>query len=37
LAKRCILDGRAGWFYALQRAMVEIMIALELLERRWSR
>src|SRR5262249_19643182 len=34
LFKGCILDGWAGWFYALQRAAVEALIALELLERR---
>lgn len=34
LAKRCILDGRAGWTYVLQRTLAEIMIALELLDRR---
>lgn len=37
LVKRCAFDGRAGWFYALQRTLVEIMIALELLDRRLRR
>jgi glycosyltransferase involved in cell wall biosynthesis len=34
LAKGCLLDGRAGWFYALQRLLAEVAIALELLDRR---
>jgi hypothetical protein len=34
--KGCILDGRAGWYYALQRLFAETMIALELLDRRLS-
>jgi len=34
LWKGCILDGWPGWFYALQRMAAEIMIALELLDRR---
>ena len=33
---RALLDGRAGWFYALQRLLAEILIALEILERRMS-
>jgi len=37
VVKRCALDGVAGWFYVLQRTLVEIMIALELIERRWRR
>ena len=32
--KGCLLDGWAGWFYALQRVLAESMIALELLDRR---
>jgi glycosyltransferase involved in cell wall biosynthesis len=32
--KGCILDGRAGWYYALQRALAEIMLALSLLDSR---
>lgn len=35
-AKGCILDGWAGWFYALQRLLAETMLALELCERRLS-
>jgi len=34
IVKGCLLDGRAGWFYALQRVLAETMIALELLDRR---
>jgi glycosyltransferase involved in cell wall biosynthesis len=33
-AKRCLLDGWPGWFYVLQRTLAEILIALELVERR---
>src|SRR5215471_842160 len=36
LAKGCVLDGWAGWFYTLQRVLAETMIALELLDRRIS-
>jgi glycosyltransferase involved in cell wall biosynthesis len=32
----CVLDGWAGWYYALQRATAEALIALELIERRLS-
>jgi glycosyltransferase involved in cell wall biosynthesis len=32
--KGCILDGPAGWYYALQRVLAEILLALELLDRR---
>jgi glycosyltransferase involved in cell wall biosynthesis len=32
--KGCILDGWAGWLYALQRVLAESMIALELIDRR---
>lgn len=35
-AKGCILDGWAGWFYALQRLLAETMLALELCERKLS-
>jgi glycosyltransferase involved in cell wall biosynthesis len=34
IAKRCILDGWPGWFYVLQRTLAEILIALELTDRR---
>lgn len=37
LIKGCLLDGRAGWYYALQRTIAEAMIALELLERRLTK
>jgi glycosyltransferase involved in cell wall biosynthesis len=33
--KGCILDGRAGWFYMLQRLLAEIMIALAVFDRRF--
>lgn len=32
--KGCILDGWPGWFYALQRTLAEIMLALEIIDRR---
>lgn len=33
-AKGCILDGWAGWYYALQRLLAETLLALELIDRR---
>jgi glycosyltransferase involved in cell wall biosynthesis len=33
--KRCALDGRPGWYYALQRLFAETLLALEILDRRW--
>lgn len=33
-AKGAILDGKAGWFYAFQRLLAEVLLALELLDRR---
>lgn len=30
----CILDGRAGWLYVLQRMLAEILLAIELTDRR---
>jgi hypothetical protein len=32
--KGCIFDGRLGWYYALQRVTAEILLALELTDRR---
>jgi hypothetical protein len=32
--KRCLLDGWPGWYYALQRATAEMLIALEIVDRR---
>jgi glycosyltransferase involved in cell wall biosynthesis len=32
--KGCIFDGWAGWYYALQRATAEILLTLELIDRR---
>lgn len=37
LVKGCVRDGWRGWFYALQRVYAEILIALELLDRRLRR
>ncbi len=34
LAKGCLLDGWAGWYYALQRAIAEALIAIEIADRR---
>jgi glycosyltransferase involved in cell wall biosynthesis len=34
LWKRCLLDGWPGWYYALQRTLAEVMIALEIIDRR---
>ncbi|MFN7564015.1 MAG: glycosyltransferase family 2 protein [Prosthecobacter sp.] len=34
LVKRVILDGWRGWYYSLQRILAEIMLTLEILERR---
>jgi len=34
LIKGCILDGWPGWYYALQRVVAEILIALEIIDRR---
>ena len=36
IAKGALLDGRAGWFYAFQRLCAEVLLALELLDRRLS-
>jgi len=33
-ARGCILDGWPGWYYVLQRTFAELMLALELLDRR---
>jgi glycosyltransferase involved in cell wall biosynthesis len=34
LWKRCILEGWPGWFYVLQRTLAEIMLAIEIVDRR---
>lgn len=34
IAKRCILDGWPGWLYVLQRTLAEVMIAIEIVDRR---
>jgi len=36
IVKRALLDGRAGWLYAFQRVLAEILLALELLDQRMS-
>lgn len=36
IAKGAILDGPQGWSYAFQRLLAEVMLALELLDRRLS-
>jgi glycosyltransferase involved in cell wall biosynthesis len=36
VAKGVVLDGLAGWFYAYQRLFAEVLLALELLDRRLS-
>jgi len=37
LIKGCILDGWAGWYYALQRMLAETLMAIEILDRRVHR
>lgn len=32
--KGCLFNGWPGWYYALQRTTAELMIALEIIERR---
>jgi glycosyltransferase involved in cell wall biosynthesis len=34
IIKRCALDGWPGWLYVLQRTLAEILIALEIVDRR---
>lgn len=34
IVKRCLFDGWPGWFYALQRTYFELLLSLELLDRR---
>jgi hypothetical protein len=34
LWKRCILDGWPGWLYVLQRTLAEVLIAIELVDRK---
>jgi glycosyltransferase involved in cell wall biosynthesis len=36
-AKGCILDGWAGWHYALQRLLAEVLTALEVVDRRFRK
>jgi glycosyltransferase involved in cell wall biosynthesis len=37
IVKGCLLDGWPGWFYVLQRVFAEIMISLEIIDKRLSR
>jgi glycosyltransferase involved in cell wall biosynthesis len=37
IAKGCAFDGWRGWFYVLQRTFAEIMLALEVVDRRLTR
>lgn len=37
IVKGCLLDGWPGWFYALQRVFAEIMISLEIIDKRLER
>jgi glycosyltransferase involved in cell wall biosynthesis len=37
LVRGCLLDGWAGWFYVLQRVLAEMLIALEIIDRRFAR
>jgi len=34
ILKRCLLDGWPGWLYVLQRTLAEVMLAIELVDRR---
>lgn len=37
LIKRCILDGWPGWHYTMQRILAEVLISLELVDRKLGR
>jgi hypothetical protein len=34
VVKRCLFVGWPGWYYALQRAVAEALIAIEIVDRR---
>jgi hypothetical protein len=34
LVKRCLFDGWPGWYYVFQRTVAELLLALELIDRR---
>jgi glycosyltransferase involved in cell wall biosynthesis len=34
--KGCLFDGWPGWYYALQRTIAEMLIALEIIDRQWN-
>jgi glycosyltransferase involved in cell wall biosynthesis len=36
LVKGCVFDGWAGWFYVLQRLCAEVLLALEIIDRKLS-
>ena len=36
IARGCLFEGWPGWFYVLQRTLAELMIALEIVDRRLS-
>jgi glycosyltransferase involved in cell wall biosynthesis len=37
LVKRCLFDGWPGWMYVLQRTLAEMLLALEIIDRRLER
>jgi glycosyltransferase involved in cell wall biosynthesis len=37
IVKGCVLDGWPGWYYVLQRVLAEMLIALEIIDRRICR
>ncbi len=37
IVKRCVLDGWAGWLYVLQRTFAEVLVAIELVDRKLRR
>jgi glycosyltransferase involved in cell wall biosynthesis len=37
IAKGCFFDGWPGWFYALQRTYAEVLLSLEMLDRKLAR
>ena len=36
LVRGVILDGWAGWYYALQRLLAETILSLRLIEAKWA-
>jgi hypothetical protein len=37
IVKGCLFDGWRGWYYVLQRTLAEIMLTLEIVDRRLGR